>query len=271
MEETRGRLGRITIDAKLGGECKQNDTEHCVFRFFDLPRELRDAIYDHLTTDKRSLYVGKQYARLKKNRQDAEKELKARVLDAPITSLLFVNHQFYQEYLEQVLTKMTLVLKDHIDYRFSAPRLRGTLKRVRKVACILILYTCDCLGMHEQSAFCKADIDAGKHRTLIKEVNTQLTDPRCSVGIRFYLQFDPITKTEGCILPRNKKLQEELRTLTDETKRLTRLEVYRYSSWIDPALKPKKQDRCVAWARTDGFLEIQMKARERSSDLTYPQ
>ena len=85
----------------------REDSAH-IFRFFDLPRELRDKIYEQPV-----LMEHWRIPSLMVNGHDHDRYVRGEKLN---TSLLLVNRQFRDEYTERCSDQQTLCLRDYLDF-----------------------------------------------------------------------------------------------------------------------------------------------------------
>lgn len=85
------------------------------FRFFDLPRELRDEIYD-LLLDKHTTLKGRTY-----------KIPDLRVFNGPRSSLLQVSRQFAYEYMEQMKRSTSLMITVNLAADFVRAKIPSVL------------------------------------------------------------------------------------------------------------------------------------------------
>lgn len=109
------------------------------FRFFDLPRELRDVIYDLLILPTKTVSEGVD-----------ENDTTSVVTDIPIPNLLLVNKQLHAEYSDLLPKFRTLhVLGGHCTYWSSYPDISGPLARSINKCIVYIHVECYCDNMSD--------------------------------------------------------------------------------------------------------------------------
>ena len=101
------------------------------FRFFDLPRELRDVVYVLLTTD---------YKNFTKEENQGHGHMVTNLRAGPIRTMLHTQRQFTSEYIDQVLRWSSLqVVDDHAEPDDELSKLPDMLFHfVDKADCVLL-------------------------------------------------------------------------------------------------------------------------------------
>lgn len=204
------------------GQQQPNMAEHHVFDFFGLPRELRDAIYDHLGVD---VEVNPLV-----NDADESESISAVVRNVALTSLLTLNGQFKAEYEQQLAGQRTLLLYDTGCYIPSGSvSWSDKLRSITKVE-VRIIVSCDagkdCMG--GPGSRCQAFKELQMHQAWIRNVLTQLPMVQ-SVCIKYFLAWHAASDLAWSKMPHGPKHRQTLLELTNTTS-LRCLEVYPYST-----------------------------------------
>ncbi|KAK4493973.1 hypothetical protein PRZ48_015159 [Zasmidium cellare] len=109
------------------------------FRFLDLPRELRDVIYNYLILPTKEIYTGVD-----------ERDTIVTATDVPIPDLLQVSKEFNSEYSDQLPQSRTLhVRSGHCFWWTEYPGIPGPLAHKIKECYVYIHIVCYCDNMSD--------------------------------------------------------------------------------------------------------------------------
>lgn len=182
-----------------------NEDKH--FDFFELPRELRDGIYDGLTED---YALGRPHeclcpaAHMKPNPE-------VNLTGGPKPALLVLNRQFEHEYKEWVRRSALLIYRD-ISHCFTSTKLTGSLKDVSKFECHLTVYT----GM--ESATTHAD-EAASHVQMLQsalEATLEQVNKIQTLTVNVYVvMVSKATEADWLVLLQNSDFSFGLKELID--------------------------------------------------------
>ena len=180
------------------------------FRLFDLPRELRDTIYDYALVDHaifkletKSGPLGNEIADrdLTPRPEDALDEgaeapavllpsLQASIRSRAATNLLLADKAMKQEYEERVRQAMIVVLKDNDRYAFQPVTLPEQAKKAQNLELHLILFCHLCPTVpHLDEKTCHAALELEQHRTWIDKLLPEMKELR-SLAIHTYICYD---------------------------------------------------------------------------------
>ncbi|KAK3720841.1 hypothetical protein LTR37_003504 [Vermiconidia calcicola] len=183
------------------------------FRIFDLPRELRDNIYDHALVQTTKLKLeSKKTPRID---EVFEREtlpnpvvamggvttpaslialhrpaLHATIMFRPSMNIMLVSRQIKKEYEERAKRVTTLVLRDHHEYDFQPIELPSAAKKVQAVELRLIMFCHMCpYAIHTNDQNCHAAGELAQHQKWITALLPQVTQPH-SLEIHAHICHD---------------------------------------------------------------------------------
>ncbi|KAK3714665.1 hypothetical protein LTR37_007645 [Vermiconidia calcicola] len=183
------------------------------FRIFDLPRELRDNIYDHALVQTTKLKLeSKQAPRIDEvfERETVPNPviatggvttpasltalhrpaLHATIMFRPSMNIMLASRQIKKEYEERAKPVTTLVLRDHHEYAFQPIELPPAAKKVQAVELRLIMFCHMCAwAAHENDQTCHAAGELAQHQKWIAALLPQVTQPR-SLEIHAHICHD---------------------------------------------------------------------------------
>ena len=180
------------------------------FPLFDLPRELRDNIYDYALVENSTFQLISQASR--RSDDEADRDVTPRPEDAldeslgppapPVpcltasvklrasTNLLLAGSSLKQEYEERAKQNMVVVLKDHDHYGFQPVKFPEQATTLQNLELHLVLFCHDCLlGNRVEEKSCHAAGELNSHRAWIEKLLPELKELR-SLTIHAYLAHD---------------------------------------------------------------------------------
>ena len=180
------------------------------FRLWDLPRELRDTIYDYALVETASFKVSGRSP--SPSEDGAERDATSRPEDAldeahegtepqnpamqatikyrASTNILLASQSLKQEYEERVENAMKVVLTDTDRFAFQPINLPHQATKVQNFELHLIFFCHSCNAMsHLSERTCHAALELNQHRIWIDKLLPELTDLR-SLAIHAYISHD---------------------------------------------------------------------------------
>ncbi|KAF2764785.1 hypothetical protein EJ03DRAFT_16056 [Teratosphaeria nubilosa] len=185
-----------------------------VFRFFDLPRELRDQIYYDSLIFKRK-FESQHGSRLRARRMAD-------------VNLLVISHRFREEYLERAERHTCVVVTDRGIYHGEFLKLPNPLKYATRLE-IFVAACCESPALHGNSRHpCSVVREIRMHRKWIENLCSQM---RNLSSLKIEIMLDPHKRVSGCedALLRE---QHRLTGLDERVAPLRSLEVYHSSHYV---------------------------------------
>ncbi|KAI7212189.1 hypothetical protein KC333_g7253 [Hortaea werneckii] len=202
-----GRQGAEQQTSKDITSVSTQKKQTSTFNFFNLPRELRDSIYDESLIFKRKF--------------EDQSGVRIRGRRLVQIHLLLINRQFRDEYLERAEKKTCLVIVDRDRYHGESLKLPAIMKYTRKLELHLAL-ACD-VPDHILSR-CKVTQEVRMHRKWIGNLCDQMKHLE-SVKIHVLIDaHEHVTECEGHIL------KEQYRFTNLEN--LTSLEIFHCDYYV---------------------------------------
>jgi hypothetical protein len=197
-----------------------------VFRFFDLPRELRDDIYDQ------SLVFKTKYA--------SQHGVRLRARRSTILSLLLVNHQFQAEYLERAAQHTCLVVTDRGTFHGEDVKLPKPLSYARQLE-VFLATCCESPSLHGDKRHpCSVIRELRMHRKWIVHLCAQM---KFLQSLKIEVMLDPHGNVSGCE-EAFLKHQHRLTNFDASIAPLKGLEVYHSSHYVSEGVwsfnRPRK-------------------------------
>lgn len=253
-----GEEGAVAAQLRSPNFCSPDEPS---FRLFDLPRELRDHIYEHVLVDnstfslvppKRDLLndesTDRQHNPTPGHSLDEVTErpdvqlpgLLASVKFRPSTNVLLSSKTLRQEYEERSKQVMTLVLRDNEHYSFQPITLPEQAKEVYWAELHLILFCHNCPIMsHCDERTCQAAHEITQHQYWIKNLLcSQLTKLR-SFSVHAYLCYDNYRAKNKDKVPCESIIQKKIQDLCGLPK-LKSLTLCKYEFSVKPELDGPK-------------------------------
>ncbi|TKA76310.1 hypothetical protein B0A55_04198 [Friedmanniomyces simplex] len=216
------------------------------FNFFDLPRELRDLIYDFSLTFKRK--IRSQHGARLRGRNVAE------------SSLLLVNKQFRREYFERAEHHTCLVIVDRPEFHGDLLKLPPAISYARSLELYLAI-ACDSPDHFTDQ--CRVIKEARMHRKWIADLCQKMRQLQ-SLSIK--LIIDPHQHIQAC----ESKLLELQHKLTN-FEELKALGVYHcdYAGKETGWSFASKRTVVMEWSAEDGELHaVEAKSASPDSETT---
>lgn len=245
------------------------------FRLFDLPREMRDAIYDYALVDQSTFKVSTR-APPPPSENSPETDATPRPEDAvdevgdveppspgiqatikyrPCTNMLLASQDLKREYEERAQKAMKITLADHDRYAFQAFKLPEQATRVHSFELHLILFCHSCNTIsHLDEKTCHATLELNQHQMWIDKLLPELTSLR-TLAVHAYISHDRYRSESKqripCELVVLNKFQE-MRSI-DKVKNLY---LYKYDYNCYPDLDGPKAT-VWEWSARDGVVKAE--------------
>ena len=244
------------------------------FRLWDLPRELRDAIYDYALVENASFKVSgrspspsqegaerdatpRPEDALDETHEEAEPQspaMQATIKYRASTNILLASQSLKREYEERVQNAMKVVLTDTDRFAFQPINLPYQATMVRNFELHLILFCHSCNTMsHFDEKTCHAALELNQHRIWIDKLMPELTDLR-SLTVHAYISHDRYRSDSKQKIPCERvvlaKFQEMRRSLPE----VKNLSLYKYDYNGYPELNGPKAV-VWEWSARDGVVK----------------
>jgi hypothetical protein len=227
--------------------------EHPPFRLNDLPRELRDNIFDHALIEDTTFSLTEKET---KDQEAEHVEIAERDTDTPMpdadpldealslpplavptlhasmrfhadVNILLANKQMKEEYEKRAKPTMELVLKDHQDYSFQQVTLPAHAKEVRTLEIHLILFCHNCpISAHTGEDSCHAAMELRNHRSWIEKLLPQMEQLR-NLSIFAHICHDTFKLGDKLKLPCEAIVKTKVKDVL-MWKGMKRFVIYRY-------------------------------------------
>lgn len=208
-----------------------------IFRFSDLPPELREMVYDELASD--AIEVA-----------SPELEANLSVQEAPLTPLLLVSREIGREYRKVAAKKTTLVFSDHENFNFTLLPLPARVLNVTKIA-VRNFVVCEDKCPSDRT-FCEAASDLQQTLDFIHKINTQLPDKTLYIDLGLWCKEGE--KCEWPDTPHRDDVVKTLQRLPEALSNLARVKVYRSNPQnLEPGKLVDPSRLLVSWSKKEGW------------------
>jgi hypothetical protein len=244
------------------------------FRLWDLPRELRDAIYDYALVENASFKVSSRSP--SPSEDGAEREATSRPEDAldeaheetepqapamqatikhrASTNILLAGQSLKREYEERVENAMKVVLTDTDRFAFQPINLPHQATKVHNFELHLILFCHSCNTMsHFDEKTCHAALELNQHRIWIDKLLPQLTELR-SLAVHAYISHDRYRSESKQKIPCERVVLPKFQEMRRSLPQVKNLLLYKYDYNGYPDLDGPKAI-VWEWSARDGVVK----------------
>lgn len=240
------------------------------FRLFDLPPELRDAIYDYaLLDDGKFKLSGRAPSPASDDNgesdetprpedaldeapaeEDPAPSMQATIKYRPFTNLLLANKMLKREYEERAQNAMKIVLKDNDKFAFNPFTVPEEAVKVQHFEAHLILFCHSCSTMsHADDKTCHAALELNQHQIWLNKLLPELQNLR-SLAIHAYISHDRYRTDKKQKLPCERVVLNKFQEMRNLAK-AKNLSLYKYDYNGYPDLDGPKA-AVWEWSLRDG-------------------
>ena len=243
------------------------------FRLWDLPRELRDAIYDYALVEQSTFKVSTRTPP-PPNEANPENDATPRPEDAldeasgeeppspgiqatikyrPCTNMLLAGQVLKREYEERAQNAMKITLADHDRYAFQSFKLPEQATKIHNFELHLILFCHACNAMsHFDEKTCHAALELKQHQIWIEKLLPELTNLR-SLAVHAYISHDRYRSDSKQKIPCERVVLNKFQEIQRLSK-ATNLYLYKYDYNGYPELDGPKAI-LWEWSAKDGVVK----------------
>lgn len=238
-----------------------NDREdQQTFRFFELPRELRDMVYDELKQDERSVLAGRvnptsaprDYASLKPS------NIGAQLRFGPVSDSLILNHEFKSEYSPRVQGSQVLTFLDLPAFNQEPFELDPRLRQVNHLELRLALALRVCHHGPQSDPECLMALEVRDHLGWLTHLIPQLHRVH-TTSLTLRTGYDSALSTAILQKPGHDRLREDLHSIAKLLPGLRQAEILHAVGNRKPQEGLAEEDLgslCMVWSAVDGWQDV---------------
>lgn len=220
--------------------------EQDLFRFFDLPRELRNMVYDELKQSKQAVALTGM--------------LTAVIEDGPMPNLLTISQRFKSEYEDRLSGTGTLSVQSTLGYIFNynPPQFTERLRRIPalNLSVPILCRNCD----HTDASVCSMELYIAACEGLLSHLVTQLHRIQ-SLTLRIHL-YRSLGYDTPSLLSSNYALSSILKKLSQTVTVMASIKIFVSIGPEDDIVDNYEGPVCVEWDVENGWQEHEIEADE---------